>query len=616
MQTITNIAAYKFASLQDLKPLRERLTGLCRGWNLKGTILLSTEGINLFVAGPRAQIDLLLEELKSIPGLESLEAKFSESDDQPFHRMLVKIKREIISFGIDGIDPVRRPAPKIAPAELKQWLDEGRPITLLDTRNTYEVKLGTFRDAKLLDIDHFRQFPEAVRGLPEEMKKQPIVMFCTGGIRCEKAGPFMEREGFEKIFQLEGGILKYFEECGAAHYDGDCFVFDHRVGVDPNLHESDTGLCFACQMPVSVEDQQDPRFVEGVSCPSCYVATEEQQQRERERHQAELKRLSHPLPGSQPYTNQRPLNVPSDCDGKTVLGFLTTILPQISSGEWVEICRDGRLRKRVRAGVRDLLNLENTAPVSPEDSVRAGDRFLHVEAAVVDPDVNADIRILHEDEAIIVVHKPAPLPMHPCGRFHRNTLLYMLGQVYQPQSPRPVHRLDANTTGIVVLARTRHFAKLLQRQFEIDTADAVEKRYLARVQGHPPEDQFSCRFPISQDPGEVGTRAVDFENGLAAHTEFRVIERHADGTSLLDVVPHTGRTNQIRVHLWHLGFPICGDPTYLPEGKLGVTQTLPVDAPPLCLVAQRLTFTHPISNARVTFEVDWPDWCQADKGSR
>lgn len=611
MQNVTNIAAYKFASLQDLKPLRERLAALCRGWNLKGTILLSKEGINLFVAGPRPQIDSLLTELRTISGLESLQAKFSESDEQPFHRMLVKIKREIISFGIDGIDPVNRPAPKIAPAELKKWLDEGRPITLLDTRNTYEVKLGTFRDAKVLDIDHFRQFPDAVRGLPDELKQQPIVMFCTGGIRCEKAGPFMEREGFQSIYQLEGGILKYFEECGAAHYDGDCFVFDHRVGVDPTLQESDTGLCFACQAPLSVDDQQDPRFVEGVSCPNCYVASDEQHQRERSRHQTELERISHPLPGSQPYTNQRPLNVPSDCDGKTVLDFLTTILPQISREEWTAICRDGRLRKRIGPGAWDHLKLENTVPATTDELVRAGDRFLHVEPQVVDPDVNADIRILHEDEAIVVVQKPAPLPMHPCGRFHRNTLLYLLGQVYQPQSLRPVHRLDANTTGIVVLARTRHFAKRLQRQFEVDAADTVEKRYLARVQGHPAEDEFSCRLPISQQPGEVGTRQVDLEEGLPAHTDFRVIERFADGTALLDVVPYTGRTNQIRVHLWHLGFPICGEPTYLPGHVIGETQTLPVGASPLCLVAQKLTFTHPISNQRVTFEVEWPDWCKA-----
>ncbi len=216
MPSITNIAAYKFATLTDLKPLRERLADRCKAWKLKGTILLSTEGINLFVAGDQPEIDLLLKELRSVPGLEGLEPKVSQSSDQPFRRMLVKIKKEIIAFGVDGIDPVNRPAPKLAARELKQWLDEGRPITLLDTRNDYEIQLGTFENALTLDIDHFRQFPDAVRTLPEALKHQPIVMFCTGGIRCEKAGPFMEREGYENIFQLDGGILKYFEECGEA----------------------------------------------------------------------------------------------------------------------------------------------------------------------------------------------------------------------------------------------------------------------------------------------------------------------------------------------------------------------------------------------------------------
>src|SRR5262249_5606336 len=148
------------------------------------------------------------------------------SAEQPFRRMLVKVKQEIIAFGVAGIEPGRTTSTKLAPQTLKQWLDEGRPVTLLDTRNDYEVRLGTFENAVTLGIDHFRSFPAAVRELPAAMKQQPIVMFCTGGIRCEKAGPLMEREGFEQVFQLDGGILKYFEECGGEHYDGECFVFD------------------------------------------------------------------------------------------------------------------------------------------------------------------------------------------------------------------------------------------------------------------------------------------------------------------------------------------------------------------------------------------------------
>ena len=172
MPTVTNISTYKFAALSDLKPLRERLIAQCLDWGLKGTILLSTEGINLFVAGPRAEIDWLVAELRAIPGLEGLSPKFSLSDQQPFTRMLVRIKKEIIAFGVEGIDPARRTSPKLPARELKRWLDEGRPVTLLDTRNDYEVKLGTFKNALPANISQFRDFPDAVSKLPEELKQQ------------------------------------------------------------------------------------------------------------------------------------------------------------------------------------------------------------------------------------------------------------------------------------------------------------------------------------------------------------------------------------------------------------------------------------------------------------
>ena len=208
-------------------------------------------------------------EVRSIPGLADLTPKESASAEQPYNRMLVKIKKEIIAFGVAGIDPARQPAAKLSPRTLKQWLDEGRAITLLDTRNDYEIRLGTFRGAVAAGIDHFRDFPEAVRRLPPAVKDRPIVMFCTGGIRCEKAGPFMAREGYD-VFQLDGGILKYFEECGGAHYDGECFVFDRRVGLDPNLQETKSVMCFACQMPLTEEDQKDSHYVPDVSCGHCF----------------------------------------------------------------------------------------------------------------------------------------------------------------------------------------------------------------------------------------------------------------------------------------------------------------------------------------------------------
>ena len=236
MPDFVNLSAYKFAPLDGLPELRVKLQEVCRAGQLRGTILLSPEGINFFVAGTRTNVDALLAAVRAVPGLADLTPKESLSAEQPFNRMLVKIKKEIIAFGVEGIDPARHPSAKLSARTLKQWLDEGRPVTLLDTRNDYEVRLGTFRGALVPHIDHFRDFPAAVERLPAELKERPIVMFCTGGIRCEKAGPFMEREGFKNIFQLDGGILKYFEECGGAHYDGECFVFDQRVGVDPSLH--------------------------------------------------------------------------------------------------------------------------------------------------------------------------------------------------------------------------------------------------------------------------------------------------------------------------------------------------------------------------------------------
>lgn len=593
MTSIINIAAYKFASLTNLKESRERLIAQCKVWGLKGTILLSTEGINLFVAGRRSEINLLLADLRAIPGLEDLQPKFSESEHQPFSRMLVKIKKEIISFGVEGIDPVGRPSPKLAARELKHWLDEGRPVTLLDTRNDYEVKLGTFKNAMTFDIDHFREFPNAVRKLPIEMKEQPIVMFCTGGIRCEKAGPFMEREGFRNIFQLDGGILKYFEECGDAHYDGECFVFDQRVGVDPSLQETSSSQCFACLTPLTEEDCRDPRYVETKSCPYCFKTDEEQRAIAIEARHAEIRRVTSPLPGSAPYDNVRPLKVSAKFDGLTLLEFLDRILPHIPREHWLGLCEQGR-----------LLNAKHQ-PVGSDQVVRAGERYLHLEPATSEPDINADIRILYEDEAIIVLHKPAPLPMHPSGRFNRNTLQHILSEVYHPQRPRPAHRLDANTTGIAVFARTKHFAGLLQPQF---ARGDVEKTYLARIVGHPSTDCFTCDAPISTAARELGSRDIDEEDGLPARTEFRVVRRFDDGTSLLEVVPVTGRTNQIRVHLWQLGWPICGDQVYLPNQQLGSTQTHPVDAPPLCLHAKRISFIHPVNKQRMSFEAESPEW--------
>jgi UPF0176 protein len=273
MAPITNLSAYQFTPLDDLGALREQLLTAALAQQLKGTVLLSREGINLFVAGRSSGIQIFLEELRRVPGLETLTPKLSHSAQQPFGRMQVKIKKEIITFGLPDIDPARRPARKLSPEILKRWLDEGRRIILLDTRNEYEVKLGTFRGAVDPGIKRFRDFPAAAARFTDSIKSSTVVTFCTGGIRCEKAAPFLEQQGWSDVYQLDGGILKYFEACGGAHFEGECFVFDERVGVDAALRETGSTLCNHCQLPLTAAEQRDPRYVADKSCPHCFIPT-------------------------------------------------------------------------------------------------------------------------------------------------------------------------------------------------------------------------------------------------------------------------------------------------------------------------------------------------------
>ncbi len=481
-ETVTNLAAYRFVELAGLKELREELLELCKDAGLRGTILLSREGINLFVAGSDAGISSLMARLREIPGLEDFEGKISESGNQPFRRMLVRIKKEIISFGVDGVEPGKRTSPKLSAKELKRWLDEGRKITLLDTRNDYEVKLGTFSGAVVPDIRTFREFPKAVRELPEEMKEETVVMFCTGGIRCEKAGPFMEMEGFKDIYQLDGGILKYFAECGGDHYDGECFVFDQRVGVDPALRETDTAVCYACQAPLELKDQEDVRYVAGKTCPHCFVPEPERMADRIAAPQAKLDAVCEVLPGSVPMENRRPVNVSAKYDRWTLGDLLVDQFPQVSREEWESRCAENRFVSYGGKARR------------MDHVVRAGERILQIFPPAVEPDVAKGIRVAYDDEALVLIEKPAPLPMHASGRFHRNTLQFLLNEVYEPKFLRPVHRLDANTRGLVLFARTRHFCRLMQRQF---IEGKVEKIYRATVMGWPEWEGKICEAPIS-----------------------------------------------------------------------------------------------------------------------
>ncbi len=243
MTEILNVSAYKFVELDDCAPLRERLLADALASGLKGTILLAGEGINLFLAGPADALRGFLGRLQADPRLAGLPVKESWSDTQPFKRMLVKVKREIIRMDHPTIRPARGRAPAVDALTLRRWLDQGhddagRPVVTLDTRNAFEVDHGSFEGAIDWRIAKFSEFPQAVQAHKAELAGKTVVSFCTGGIRCEKAAIYLREAGVEHVLQLEGGILKYFEEAGGAHYQGGCFVFDEREALDPSLAPS------------------------------------------------------------------------------------------------------------------------------------------------------------------------------------------------------------------------------------------------------------------------------------------------------------------------------------------------------------------------------------------
>ena len=267
--SITNIAGYRFVDLDDCERLQAIFDSVCQDLGLLGTILLAKEGMNFFLAGTPAAIEGFVSFLETDDRFTGIPLKRSFTDYQPFNRMNVRLKQEIISVGIDRIRPVDFTGETIEPKAFKAMLDEGALVHVLDTRNDYELRLGSFDNAIDLNLETFRAFPEAIQNLPESMKDEPVVMFCTGGIRCEKASAIMVEAGFRNVKQLKGGILGYFEEVGGEHWNGDCFVFDQRVAVDASLQETDAVVCFACREPLTVEEQQSPHYVVGQSCSYC-----------------------------------------------------------------------------------------------------------------------------------------------------------------------------------------------------------------------------------------------------------------------------------------------------------------------------------------------------------
>ncbi len=234
MNNILNISTYKFVSLDVDQLVKWRIAFKNQGvdCSLKGTILLSQEGINLFLAGLPEKIVEFQNFLRQFPELTTLSYRESWSPHQPFKRFLVRLKKEIISMGQPEIQPEQKPAPYIEPTLLREWYLQGRPMILLDTRNQYEVACGTFEGALELGLKNFRSFPEETARLPAQAKQLPIVTFCTGGIRCEKAALWLKNQGYDEVYQLRGGILNYFEQCGGDYFRGQCFVFDERIAVN------------------------------------------------------------------------------------------------------------------------------------------------------------------------------------------------------------------------------------------------------------------------------------------------------------------------------------------------------------------------------------------------
>ena len=267
--TVVNIAGYRFADMPDRDELRQPFRDLCQELDLKGTILLAHEGINFFLAGSQTSIDSFVRWLEEDARFTDIPLKVSYSDYQPFRRMNVRLKKEIISLGLDHIKPAEMTGEEITPTAFKQLLDAGEEVIVLDTRNEYECRIGTFENAFEMNIRSFRDFPKAVSEMDEDLKNKQVVMFCTGGIRCEKASVVMMDAGFSNVKQLKGGILGYFEEVGGDYWNGDCFVFDRRVAVNPKLEETDVVQCFACREPLLLEEQTTGEYIIAQSCPYC-----------------------------------------------------------------------------------------------------------------------------------------------------------------------------------------------------------------------------------------------------------------------------------------------------------------------------------------------------------
>ena len=293
-QQVVVSALYHFVRLDNYQALRQPLYDFMMDNEIRGTILLAGEGINGTVAGSQEAIDRLHTWLRSDERLKDLRSKESFDDDMPFYRTRVKLKKEIVTMGVQDIDPNNVVGTYVKPEDWNELISDPE-VVLVDTRNDYEVAIGTFKNAIDPKTETFRQFPDYVKKNMNPAKQKKVAMFCTGGIRCEKSTAYLKQQGFEEVYHLQGGILKYLETVPEADsmWQGECFVFDNRVSVNHNLEKGDYDQCHACRLPITEEDKHSEKYVQGVSCPYCYdKKTDKQRERfaERER-QVQLAKL-------------------------------------------------------------------------------------------------------------------------------------------------------------------------------------------------------------------------------------------------------------------------------------------------------------------------------------
>jgi len=285
MNPVVVAALYKFVALPDYHTLREPLLDACLAAGTRGTLLLAPEGINGTIAGSREAIDTVLKYLRNEPRLADLEHKESRDERIPFHRMKVKLKKEIVTMGVAGVDPNVCVGTYVRPQDWNALVSDPE-VLLIDTRNDYECDIGTFRGAVDPRTVNFRDFPDYVRANLDPAIQKKVAMFCTGGIRCEKASAFMLNEGFEEVYHLQGGILKYLEEVPPQEsiWEGECFVFDNRVAVNHRLEKGRYDQCYGCRHPITEEDKHSGKYEVGVCCPFCFDSlTDDQKLRFRER---------------------------------------------------------------------------------------------------------------------------------------------------------------------------------------------------------------------------------------------------------------------------------------------------------------------------------------------